>query len=71
LKKLPGAAIRWVLNDERVSMLNIGISLPKDIDDGIEVLSGDLKLTNNDLRLLAEFSGKAYEAKPFSEMKVV
>jgi predicted aldo/keto reductase-like oxidoreductase len=71
LPELPGAAIRWVLNDERISMLNIGISLPKDIDDNIAVLSGDLRFTNNDRRLLAEFSGKAYEAKPFSEMKTV
>ncbi len=71
LKRLPGAAIRWVLNDQRVSMLNIGISIPKDIDDNIAVLSGDLTLTNDDRRLLAEFAGKAYEAKPFSEMKTV
>ncbi len=71
LPKLPGAAIRWVLDDERISMLNIGISLPQDIDDNIAVLSEDLKLTNDDRRLLAEFSGKAYEAKPFREMKAV
>jgi len=71
LSKLPGAAIRWVLDDERISMLNIGISIPKDIDDNIALLSGDLPLTNDDRRLLAEFSGRAYEAKPFSEMKTV
>ncbi|MGE3314518.1 MAG: aldo/keto reductase [Planctomycetaceae bacterium] len=71
IKRLPGAAIRWVLDDERVSMLNIGISIPKDIDDNAAILSGDLKLTNEDQRLLAEFSAKAYDAKPFSEMKVV
>ncbi len=71
VKKLPGAAIRWVLDDERVSMLNIGISIPKDIDDNVAVLSEDLTLTNDDQRLLAEFSGQAYEAKPFSEMKAV
>ena len=71
LARLPGAAIRWVLDDSRVSMLNIGISIPKDIDDNIAVLSGDLTLTNDDQRLLAEFSGRAYEAKPFSEMKTV
>jgi len=71
LKKLPGAALRWVLDDERVSMLNIGISIPQDIDDNIAELSKDTKLTNQDRRLLAEFSGKAYEAKPFSEMKTV
>lgn len=71
LQRLPGAAIRWILNDERISMLNIGISIPQDIDDNVAILSGDLKLTNEDQRLLAEFSGKAYEAKPFSEMKLV
>ena len=47
------------------------ISIPQDIDDNIAVLSQDLTLTNDDRRLLAEFSGKAYEAKPFSEMKTV
>jgi len=71
LKKLPGAAVRWVLDDERVSMLNIGISIPQDIDDNIAILSEDLTLTNADQELLAEFTGKAYEAKPFSEMKTV
>ena len=71
LKRLPGAAIRWVLGDDRVSMLNIGISIPKDIDDNIAVLADELSLTNDDRRLLAEFTGKAYEAKPFSEMKTV
>ncbi len=71
LNKLPGAAMRWVLDDERVSMLNIGISIPKDIDDNIAELSKATTLTNEDRSLLAEFSGKAYEAKPFSEMKTV
>jgi len=71
LKALPGAAIRWVLDDERISMLNIGISIPQDIDDNIAILSGDLRLTHEDRRLLADFSGKAYDAKPFSEMKTV
>ncbi len=71
IKKLPGAALRWVLDDERISMLNIGISVPNDIDDNIAVLTADRKLTNADRRLLAEFSGKAYEMKPFSQMKTV
>ncbi len=71
LKQLPGAAVRWVLDDERVSMLNIGISIPQDIDDNLSILSGDLSVTNDDRSLLAEFAGKAYEAKPYSEMKTV
>ena len=37
-EKLPGAAIRWVLQDERVSLLNIGVSMPQDIDKNLEHL---------------------------------
>ena len=71
LAKLPGAAIRWVMQDERISMLNIGVSKPSDIDDNLVVLRDDLKLTNDDRRLLAGFSARAYESESFREMPVV
>jgi len=71
LAKLPGAAIRWTLRDERVSMLNIGVSLPTDVDKNIAMLKGDLKLTNDDRLLLAEFSGRAYENDKIKNMKTV
>ena len=67
----PWAAIRWTLGDERVSTLNIGVSLPTDVDKNIAMLKGDLKLTNDDRLLLAEFSGRAYENDKIKNMKTV
>ncbi len=69
--KLPGAAIRWVLQDKRVSMLNIGVSEPKDVDENIAVLASDLKFTNADRKLLADFAGRAYESEPVKKMRTV
>lgn len=71
LKKLPGAAIRWVLQDERVSLLNIGISLPEDIDKNLAILQQDLRFTNEDRRLLADFSQRAYDADSIKSMRIV
>lgn len=71
LEKPPGAAIRWVLNDERISMLNIGVSMPQDVDKNIATLKGDLKLTNEDRMMLADFSGKAYNAAAIKKMTIV
>ncbi len=61
-RRLPGAAIRWALRDERVHVLNIGISIPSDIEENLPVFAGDLTYTNEDARLLADFSGRAYES---------
>ncbi|HEV3202902.1 MAG TPA: aldo/keto reductase [Gemmataceae bacterium] len=71
LDKLPGAAIRWVLQDERISMLNIGVSLPADIDQNVALLKGNLKFTNEDRMLLADFAGRAYEAEAVKKMRIV
>ena len=66
--RLPAAAIRWVVQDERVSLLNIGVSTQSDIDKNIETLSGDLKLTDEDSTLLADFSVRAYESELVKQM---
>jgi predicted aldo/keto reductase-like oxidoreductase len=71
MAKLPAAAIRWVLQDERVSMLNIGISLPQDIDKDCAALKGPLSFTNDDRMLLADFAGRAYENESIKKMPVV
>jgi aryl-alcohol dehydrogenase-like predicted oxidoreductase len=71
LAKLPAAAIRWVLRDERVSLLNIGVSMPEDVDRNLAVLKGDLRLTNQDRALLADFAGRAYDADVIKKMSVV
>ncbi len=70
LAKVPPAAIRWVLQDERVSMLNIGVSLPDDIDKNIATLSGDLEFTNDDRDVLSRFSAKAYESEMVTQMEL-
>jgi uncharacterized protein len=70
LEKLPAAAIRWVLQDPRISLLNIGVSMPSDIDRNLATLTGNLAFTNEDRTLLADFSAKAYEAEFVQKMKV-
>ncbi len=70
LAKLPPAAIRWVLQDERVSMLNIGVSMPSDVDKNLAVLRGDTKFTNQDRDLLADFSSRLYDAEAVKAMRV-
>jgi predicted aldo/keto reductase-like oxidoreductase len=71
LERVPGAAIRWTLQDERVSLLNIGVSMPQDIDKNIAILQGELKFTHDDRKLLAHFSGRAYESDAVKAMKIV
>ena len=68
--KLPAAAIRWVLQDPRVSMLNIGVSMPSDIDQNLEVVRGDTTLTNADRQLLADFSARLYGSETVKAMPV-
>lgn len=68
--RLPAAAIRWVVADERVSMLNIGVSKPSDIDENLATLRGPLELTHDDRRLLADFCQRAYESEMVREMNV-
>ncbi len=71
LEKLPGAAIRWVLRDERVCVLNIGVSLPSDIDKNVAVLKGDPRFTSEDRQVLAAFTGQAYESDAIKTLKTV
>jgi predicted aldo/keto reductase-like oxidoreductase len=71
LAQLPAAAIRWTLRDERVSVLNIGVSMPQDIDRNVAILKGSLQLTNHDRMLLADFAGRAYEAEPIKKLSIV
>jgi aryl-alcohol dehydrogenase-like predicted oxidoreductase len=71
LERLPGAAIRWVLRDARVSMLNIGVSMRSDIDRNLATLSANLAFTNDDHLLLADFARRAYDADGIKKMKTV
>ncbi|MHC4147067.1 MAG: aldo-keto reductase family protein, partial [Planctomycetota bacterium] len=62
LERLPAAAIRYVLDDDRIDLLVIGMRLEKEIDANIKTLSGDVKYTFDDRALLAEFCAKAYDS---------
>jgi predicted aldo/keto reductase-like oxidoreductase len=70
LAKLPGAAIRWVLQDPRVSMLNVGVSMPSDVDENLATVRGDTEYTSADRELLADFSARLYEAEPVKALPV-
>ena len=70
LEGLPGAAIRYVLQDKRIHILNIGMRLKKEIDANIKLFSGDTTYTPEDQTLLAEFSAKLYETEAIKKMRV-
>lgn len=70
LKNLQGAAIRYVMNDPRISILNIGVSYPGDVDKNLATITGDTKFTEADRTLLAEFSAKAYLHPSIQELTV-
>ena len=70
LKQLPGAAIRHVLQDQRVHVLNIGMRLKEEIDANIKILSGDTTYTPEDRDLLAEFSAQLYDTDAMRKLRV-
>jgi aryl-alcohol dehydrogenase-like predicted oxidoreductase len=70
-QRLPGAAIRWVAQDHRVSMLIIGISYPGDIDKNIETMTSDLAYTDADRELLSDYAGRAYDNEYVKKMRIV
>ena len=70
LEGLPGAAIRYVLDDDRIDLLVIGMRLEKDIDANIKTLSGDVTYTLDDRGLLAEFSTMAFESDAIEKMRI-
>ncbi|TWT81017.1 2,5-diketo-D-gluconic acid reductase A [Planctomycetes bacterium CA13] len=70
LKQLPAAAMRFVLDDDRIDMLVIGMRLKSEIDANIDTLSGQTRFTADDRSLLAEFCEKAYETDAIKKMKI-
>jgi len=69
LQQLPGAAIRHVLQDKRVHVLNIGMRLKEEIDANIKTLSGETTYTLEDRALLAEFSAKLYDTEAIKKRR--
>jgi predicted aldo/keto reductase-like oxidoreductase len=70
LADIPGAAIRWALQDERVHLLNIGMRLKPEIDANIGVLTGPTALTSADRGLLAHVSALLYETEAVRKMRI-
>jgi predicted aldo/keto reductase-like oxidoreductase len=70
LKQLPAAAIRHVLQDPRVHVLNIGMRLKEEIDANLKVLSGDTAYAPEDRGLLAEFSTKLYDSNDMKKLRI-
>ena len=70
LEQLPAAAIRYVLDDDRVDLLVIGMRLEKEVDANIKTLSGDVTYTFDDREILAEFSAEALDRDPLKAMRV-
>jgi predicted aldo/keto reductase-like oxidoreductase len=70
LEQLPAAAIRYVLRDERIHILNIGMRLKEEIDANIKTLSGDVTYTLDDRALLTEFCAKAFDSDAIKGMRV-
>jgi len=71
LKRLPGAAFRFVLDDKRIDHLVIGMRVKDEVDANIRILAGDTAYSQNDRALLTEFCAKAYESARVKRMPVV
>jgi aryl-alcohol dehydrogenase-like predicted oxidoreductase len=64
------AALRWAINDDRISTLLVGITRPSDIEQNVATLRSELELTAEDQRLLAEFATRAFEAESVKSMRI-
>jgi predicted aldo/keto reductase-like oxidoreductase len=69
-EKLPAAAIRYVLEDQRIQLLVIGMRLAEEIDANIRTLSGDVTYTLEDRALLTEFCAKAFDSDAIKRMRI-
>lgn len=70
LGKLPGAAIRYVLQDDRIHCLCIGMRLQAEIDTNLKILQGNTCYTHNDRALLAQYCASAYNSDAIKAMKI-
>jgi predicted aldo/keto reductase-like oxidoreductase len=70
LAGLPGAAIRYVLQDDRVHVLTIGMRYSTEIDANIKTLASATKYTNGDRALLAGVSAAVLGDENVRKMKV-
>jgi predicted aldo/keto reductase-like oxidoreductase len=71
MMEVPGAAIRWAFQDERISLFNIGVSIPSDIGKNIRTFTSDLTYSAEDRLLLAEYCSQLYATEQVTQMAVV
>jgi predicted aldo/keto reductase-like oxidoreductase len=69
-RKVPAAALRFVLADPRISMLNVGVSNRSDIDDNIATMAADTTLTDHDRTVLASYAEQVYNSEHVKAMKI-
>ncbi|MEW6359937.1 MAG: aldo/keto reductase [Planctomycetota bacterium] len=69
-KRLPGAAMRWVMNDKRVSLMVIGMTYAEEIDENRAVLTSDLSLTEGDRALLTDYTARVRETDYMKKMRI-
>jgi len=70
LADLPGAAIRYVLQDDRVHVLTIGMRYPAEIDTNIKTFASGTTYTNEDRALLAGASAAVLGSEHAKMMSV-
>jgi hypothetical protein len=51
-------------------MLNVGVSMPADVDQNLATVRGDTTFMPADRQLLAEFSTRLYEAEAVKAMPI-
>ncbi len=67
--KVPAAALRYVLSDPRISMLNVGISTKSDLDENLATMAADTAYTDADKTVLASYSEQVYNSDHVKAMK--
>jgi predicted aldo/keto reductase-like oxidoreductase len=70
LRQLPAAAIRHMLQDQRVDVLTIGMRVKEELDTNLKVLAGDTTYALEDRALLAEFSAMLYDTDAVKKMRI-
>ena len=68
--RLPSAAIRHVLQDDRIHLLTIGMRHSNEIDYNIKILAGDTTYTNQDRALLADAGAAVLSDENVKKMSV-
>ena len=67
---LPGAAIRWAMQDDRVQVMAIGMRSHDELDANIATLAGDTAYTNEDRALLAGAGAAVLNDEDIRKMSV-